>query len=216
MAEHQDDKDVSRRYRDLGPVEPPPALDAKIRAEARSALETHAAPLVPPTGRRRWYFPVAAAAIIMLAVAVTSQIEREQQLQETIATAPQTKEEVPEKKRKAEEAKPQGPAQADSLAKQTEPRAFADAPKDAVPAEPSAGGRSRDDFRRDNRARQERPAAAAPAAPPAAAEAQPQRNVQSRNAQSGNAQSDAVAGALARSKVAEEAPEPGSSAMRGL
>jgi hypothetical protein len=202
MTEHQDDKDVSRRYRDLGPAEPPPALDAKIRAEARSALETHAAPLVPPTGRRRWYFPVAAAAVIMLAVAVTSQLEREQQLQETIATAPQAKEEVPEKKREVQEAKPQRPAQVDSLAKEAQPRPFADVPKDSVPAEPSAGVRSRDDFSRENRARQERPAAAPPATPPAAAEAQPQRNVQS-----GNAQSDAVSGAIARSKVAEEAPE---------
>src|SRR6267378_1339513 len=72
------DPQVSRRYRELGRDEPPAALDAAIRAEARRALVMHAAPLVPPTGRRHWYFPVAAAAVIVLAVAVTSQVEREQ------------------------------------------------------------------------------------------------------------------------------------------
>src|SRR5581483_10230552 len=78
MADHDDDLEVSRRYRELGPEEPPPALDARILAEARRAAQTRPAPLVPPTGRRRWYFPVAAAAVIVLAVAVTAQIEREQ------------------------------------------------------------------------------------------------------------------------------------------
>ncbi|HEX2565880.1 MAG TPA: hypothetical protein VHL85_03415 [Burkholderiales bacterium] len=78
MAEPEDDLEVSRRYRELGREEPPSALDARIVAEARCAAETHPASLVAPTGRRRWYFPVAAAAVIVLAVAVTVQLEREQ------------------------------------------------------------------------------------------------------------------------------------------
>jgi hypothetical protein len=78
MAEQDDEREVSRLYRRLPREEPSAELDAAIRAEARSAVEVHPAPLVPPTGRRQWYFPVAAAAIIVLAVAVTWHVEQEQ------------------------------------------------------------------------------------------------------------------------------------------
>src|SRR3981189_471742 len=77
MTDERDPK-VSQRYRELGADEPPTELDAEILAASRRAAETRLAPLVPPTGRRRWYFPVAAAAIIALSVAVTLHMERQQ------------------------------------------------------------------------------------------------------------------------------------------
>ena len=82
-----DDDDISRRYRELPREEPPRHLDDAIRAAARRAVHTRPAPLVVPTGRQRWYFPLAAAAIIVLAVAVTMHVEREQPAEELV-TAP--------------------------------------------------------------------------------------------------------------------------------
>ena len=82
-----DDEKISRRYRELPREEPPRHLDDAIRAAARRAVHTRPAPLVVPTGRQRWYFPLAAAAIIVLAVAVTVHVEREQPGEE-IVTAP--------------------------------------------------------------------------------------------------------------------------------
>src|SRR6267378_1232276 len=87
MTDERDPK-VSRRYRELGSEEPPTALDAEILAASRRAAETRLALLVAPTGRRRWYFPVAAAAIITLAVAVTVQVERQQPDAESITPPP--------------------------------------------------------------------------------------------------------------------------------
>jgi hypothetical protein len=87
MAEQDDEREVSRVYRQLPREEPPRELDAAIRAEARSAVETHPAPLVVPTGRRQWYFPLAAAAVIVLSVAVTWHVEQEQP-DPALATAP--------------------------------------------------------------------------------------------------------------------------------
>jgi type IV secretory pathway VirB10-like protein len=72
-----DEQKISQRYRELGREEPPRHLDDQILSAARGAVETRPAPLVVPTGRRRWYFPLAAAAVIVLAVAVTVHVERE-------------------------------------------------------------------------------------------------------------------------------------------
>src|SRR2546425_6008918 len=87
MTDERDPK-VSRRYRELGAEDPPAGLDAGILAASRHAVETRLAPLVAPTGRRRWYFPVAAAAIITLAVAVTVHVERQQPDAESITPPP--------------------------------------------------------------------------------------------------------------------------------
>jgi len=110
MAE---DGDISRRYRELAREEPPHPLDDAILAAARRAVHTRPAPLVVPTGRQRWYFPLAAAAIIVLAVAVTVQVERQQPSEEIVtapaapAASPPAPRELMREEAQAEKAKPE-------------------------------------------------------------------------------------------------------------
>src|SRR3954468_176926 len=120
---------VGHLYRELPREEPSAAMDAAIQAQARTAFATHPAPLVPPTGRRTWYFPFAAAAVIVLAVAVTWQMEREQgdpvgSAADAVRSAPMQAERKDE--RPAPESKPQA-------------RARNEAPQPKVKAEVQAG-----------------------------------------------------------------------------
>jgi hypothetical protein len=126
MAE---DPKISQRYRELPREEPSRGIDAAILAAARRAAETRPAPLVVPSGRRRWYFPLAAAAIIVLAVAVTVQVERQQPDPElaippvTVPKAPA--EEQPEPVKPAAEAEP--------ARKAAPPQVFAPDPRPQAP-----------------------------------------------------------------------------------
>jgi hypothetical protein len=93
-----DDDKISRRYRELAREEPPRHVDEAMLAAARRAAEARPAPLVAPSGRR-WYFPLAAAAVIVLAVAVTVHVERQQTGVE-VAEAPVAASEAPREEKK--------------------------------------------------------------------------------------------------------------------
>jgi hypothetical protein len=74
MTERDEDPKLSQRYRDLPREEPSEGIDAAILAAARRAVGARPAPLVVPAGRRRWYFPLAAAAVILLSATVVFRI----------------------------------------------------------------------------------------------------------------------------------------------
>jgi len=82
MAEERDAK-VSQHYRGLQALEPPPELDQTIVAASRRVVSS--------PGRHRWYYSLAAAAVLVFAVALTLHIERERPDAEGLsqAAAPQ-------------------------------------------------------------------------------------------------------------------------------
>jgi hypothetical protein len=154
-----DDGDISRRYRELPREEPPRHLDEAILAAARRAANTRPAPLVVPSGRQRWYFPLAAAAVIVLAVAVTVHVERERPAEEVLSSAPASapsapamareqappeaqKPAPPEAKRPAQQQQQQPErrrkAEADSRQLRDQPAAAAPPPELQKAPEPSA------------------------------------------------------------------------------
>jgi len=170
MADERD-PDISRKYRELGAEEPPRALDDAILAASRRAVDSHPAPLVVPAGRRRWYFPVAAAAMITLAVAVTVQVERQKPDDEiVVATAPpQAKEERAAAQVEKKEQAFSGPA-----AEQPKPAQKAmRAPQPFTPESPAAPAGQKADAMQDLAKSTEQAAGAAGAPPPVVAQAAP-------------------------------------------
>jgi len=84
MTDPLHDDAVSRRYRELPAEEPPRSLDEAILASSRRAhaaprrpSSARPAPLVAPTGRQRWYVPLAAAAVIVLAAGLALHLQLE-------------------------------------------------------------------------------------------------------------------------------------------
>ena len=127
-----DERKISGRYRELPREEPPRHLDDAILAAARRETRSRPAPLVVPSGRRRWYFPVAAAAIIVLAVAVTVHVERDERNLE-VAEAPAS---APQPATPAEQGEPAAlPAAKERAAKK---ESFTPDPRPATPTEPGA------------------------------------------------------------------------------
>lgn len=150
-----EDGDISRRYRELPREEPPRHLDDAIRAAARRAVGTRPAPLVVPTGRQRWYFPLAAAAVIVLAVAVTMHVEREQPGEE-IVTAPAATAEKPKLEQPRSEPQPERRRKTEpppELQKAPEPAAAPPAPPPVAaagrPAPRASAERRSDEGARD-------------------------------------------------------------------
>ena len=196
MADHDRDAELSRRYRELAREEPPRALDDAILAAARREVESRPAPLVAPTGRRRWFVPVAAAAVIVLSAVVTLHVQREQPDAELgapqIATVPQARKDdapaaaPPAQMReeqlaasRAKEAEPRERVEEVKAQPERRQRQAAPAPKPAPPSQPPAGESATAMARSEPKAAAESerfsqdpaPVAAAPS-PPAAATTQ--------------------------------------------
>src|SRR3989442_15463438 len=93
MADERDPK-LSQHYRSLEALEPSRELDQTILAAAHRATDRAHAPLVAPSGRHRWYYSLAAAAVLVFAVALTMHIERQQPDPEAAPAPPAPKAET--------------------------------------------------------------------------------------------------------------------------
>jgi hypothetical protein len=132
-----DDPKISERYRELPREEPPRALDERILAASRRAVQ-----------RRRLYVPLAAAAVITLAAGVTLHMQHDRPGEEVDAVSPSMKvqevpkAEAPRQDRFTPDPKPQAaPAPAREPAASEADVQRAPAPQASSPA-PAAGARA--------------------------------------------------------------------------
>ena len=162
-----DERKISERYGELPPEEPPRHLDEAILAASRRETRSRPAPLVVPSGRRRWYFPVAAAAIIVLAVAVTVHVERDE-TNFDVAEAPAEQAPAPEAAGKRETFTPD-PKPAPQLRDLYKAQPAQPAPAAPPPPAEEPANRARAMARADTEQAQAREETRAPAASPARA-----------------------------------------------
>ena len=191
MTDH--DERISRRYAELAREEPGAALDAAILGASRRALAR-------TSWSRRWAGPVSIAAVLVLAVGVTLQMQREQPgIERPEMPPPQAKSIAPPPEAPMESAKDRAIERQDAatparkaappamqqkkLERYTEPKPFADA--DAPHAREKAGASSVSKDALANAAPGIREEARAPAA-----------------------SADALTNAPARAPTAPAAPEP--------
>jgi hypothetical protein len=135
MADERDPQ-ISQRYRELGKEEPPPELDRAILAASRRA-----------TSRYRWYSSLAAAAVLIFAVALVVQIER-QPPDQVLMSAPSTPVAAPP----SDKQEPEAPAAKPAPRRRAEPApqlAPAPAPEpNANVAVPAAGTAAEEERKR--------------------------------------------------------------------
>jgi len=168
-----DDEKVAQRYRELEAEEPPRLLDDAILAAARRQAGAGPAALSSRRSRQRWYAPLATAAVLVLAVAVTLNMQHERPGIESPALPPRAEQPAPQPdlKLKAEE-------QLASVARQPAREMSPAQRKDSGPRSPAAAAapaaREPQPFASD-RAQ----ASAGAAAPAAAARADDSRGAES-------------------------------------
>jgi hypothetical protein len=137
MADERD-PGLSRHYRSLEPLEPSPELDRKILAAAR---------VVAPAGRHRWYYSLAAAAVLVFAVAITLQLERDAPQPDALAPAqpPRLERELRGEIKPAPEpaAKPAAKPATKSVTREAAPRERVAAPAFAPDPRADAAGAQR-------------------------------------------------------------------------
>jgi len=139
-TERAGDPQVSAAYRELGAEEPPRAFDDAILAAAPRAVRSHPAPLVAPTGQRSWFGPLAAAAVLVLAVAVTLHMQIEQpDLESPVPQSPRPAAVREAAKDVAQEAAKPAAAAKETIARRKSAEQAA-SPAAAAPAVPAAPG----------------------------------------------------------------------------
>ncbi|HXS53633.1 MAG TPA: hypothetical protein VN782_13960 [Usitatibacter sp.] len=141
---------LERAYRSLAREEPPAALDARVLAAAHRAVAR-------PSAARRWGVPVSLAALLVLAVGVTLEMQHEQPGIET--SAPSERPSAPAEAAPAPPAQPmtQPAPQAQSMAKpapQAQPIAKPGAQARSSPARPLEAKRASPAIREEGRGKE--------------------------------------------------------------